>query len=85
MRQKPKFEQIGPKIRTSDLLEYLHSRHFAGAESYRDATIFCLKPKFGQISPKTKILFGLLENLHTSRFEDYKKIWKQYIEISHPK
>ena len=34
MRQKPKFEQIGPKIRTSDLLEYLHSRHFAGAESY---------------------------------------------------
>ena len=33
---------------------------------------FHLKPKFGKIAPKTKILSKLSENIHTSQFESPK-------------
>ena len=33
---------------------------------YRHLPIFYSKGKFGQVSPKTKILLDLLENLHTN-------------------
>ena len=36
--------------------------------------IFHLKLKFRKISPKTKISLDLLENLHTSQFEDNKDV-----------
>ena len=55
MRQKSKFEQIGPKIRTSALLEYLYSRHFAGAESYIEMLQFFVQnPNLGKLVPKLK-------------------------------
>ena len=36
--------------------------------------IFHWKLKFRKISPKTKISLDLLENLHTSQFEDNKDV-----------
>ena len=43
-----------------------------GIISWKGASIFCSKPKFGQIGPKNQILSDLLTKLHTSQFEGSK-------------
>ena len=62
---KSKFRLFGAKIKiSSNLLENIYTTQFESAKYKSDISqFFYPKPKFEQISPKTKMLLDLLKNL----------------------